>query len=144
MRSSKKFDKELFDQYDDFGRTKVKDFFIANFNLTLIDNPDIYGVDLIVYHKTKKLGYVEVEVRNSWKTDIFPFDTLNVPSRKKKLLTNDMLTYFVSINKTGTRAFMCSDNTVLTSPLEESRNKFVSSNEYFYKVQLNRLKILNL
>jgi len=91
---NKKFDPSLYDKYDDVGRTVVKNYFKSKLNIDAIDNSDLYGVDLILTKNNTVVGYAEVEVRNNWDKDNFPFDTLNVPSRKKKLLENELPTCY--------------------------------------------------
>ena len=140
MSTRKPFDKDLFEKYDKLGRDVVKRHF-EKLNMQAQDNPDRYGVDLLVYRDEKIVSCAEVEVRLSWNSDEFPFDSLNVPSRKKKLLTNQVPTLFFSINKPLTRMFWCPSTVVLNSPLEEVKNKYVDKDEYFYKVPLNSLVI---
>ena len=129
----KKFDKNLHEQYDKFGKDKVIELFEKNYKIKLVENEDIYGVDLVAYKNNKKLGYVEVEVRNSWKTDLFPFETLNVPERKRKLLINNMKTYFISVNKNGSMAFIC---TAKESCRQTCKNQKIN----MLKVERNFLK----
>jgi len=141
---NKKFDPSLHNKYDDVGRTVVKNYFKSKLNIDAIDNSDIYGVDLILTKNNNVVGYAEVEVRNNWDKDNFPFDTLNVPSRKKKLLENEMPTFFFSVNKILTRMFCCKAEIVLQCPLVENKNKYVKDGEYFYKVPVNDLKLIIL
>lgn len=139
----KRFDQNLYEQYDQFGRNRVVMYY-AKLGIELKDNPDKYGVDLIAYDDGEKIGYVEVEVRASWKSDQFPFDSLHVPERKKKLLTNDLHTVLVSVNCYGTRAFICDYRTVLASPLLESPNMYISKGERFYKVDPRQINLVRL
>jgi hypothetical protein len=139
----KLFDQKLHDQYDQFGRNRVIMFY-SQHGIELQENPDKYGVDLIAYDDGNKIGYVEVEVRVSWKSDTFPFDSLHVPERKKKLLENDLHTVLVSVNCYGTRAFICDYRTVLASPLLESPNMYISKGERFYKVDPRRINLVRL
>ena len=139
---TKKFDKTLHDQYDDIGREVVKNYFSSKLNITAKDNPNIYGVDLILYRDAEVIGYAEVEVRNNWKSDAFPYDTLNVPYRKKKLLDNDKPTFFFSVNCIKTRMFCCKAEDILACEVKENRNKYVKDNEYFYKVPVDILKTI--
>ena len=141
---NKKFDPTLHEQYDDIGKNIVISYFKNKLNIEASGNPDIYGVDVILYRNNKPIGYAEVEVRNNWNSDNFPYDTLNVPCRKKKLLDNDLPTYFFSINKIQTRMFCCTADVVLNSRIQENPNKYVKSKEYFYKVPVDKLKLINL
>lgn len=138
--SYKKFDKKLFDKYDDDGRRVVKDFVSKmNKGYEARDNEDKYGADLIVYQHGKKVAYAEVEVRPAWKGPKFPFEDLNIPYRKKKLFHNDVKTVFFSINSDLTHMFWCNANTILSSRVATVNNKYVK-NEKFFKVQLSDLK----
>ena len=143
MSVHKRFDPTLFQQNDEAGRLIVKNFF-QGLGIRAIDNPDPYAVDLVLSRDDKPIGYAEVEVRHNWKTDEFPYDTLNVPERKEKLLRNPLPTYFFSINCIGTRMLVATDEVVLTSPLQENPNKYVKSGELFYKVALDRCKMIKL
>jgi hypothetical protein len=135
---NKRFDKELFDKYDKMGRDIVKSY-VGQWGMVAEDNPDRYGVDLNLYADGKLVGVAEVEVRNSWKTVEFPYEDLNVPHRKKKLLENDIDTFFFSINAEGSALFFCKAEDVLSSEVKESRNKYVYKGEHFYKVPLDKL-----
>jgi hypothetical protein len=139
----KQFSQDLHDQYDNFGRDRIIKYYADN-GLELRNNPNQYGVDLIAYDDGDKIGYVEVEVRQSWKENIFPYDSLHVPERKKKLLDNDLHTVLVSVNCYGTRAFICDYRIVLASPLLESPNKYIANGEKFYKVDTRLVNLVRL
>lgn len=140
LEMNKQFSQSLHDQCDEFGRDVVKKFAQSFWNVEVIDNPDKYGIDLIFMKDGKPTAYAEVEVRLSWKTKEFPYLDLNVPFRKKKLLSNtDLPTFFFSVNKDGTALFHCDAEAVLSSDVEESRNKYVGKGERFFKVPLHLL-----
>lgn len=141
---NKKFDQSLHDQYDASGREVVKSFFHSKLNIIAKDNPNLYGVDLLLYKNKTLVGYAEVEVRNNWKTDNFPYDTLNVPYRKKKLLENELPTFFFSINSIKTRMFCCKAENIIECEIKENPNKYVKSDEYFYKVPVSILKSISI
>ena len=138
---NKPFNQSLFRDNDEKGR-KVVIKYCALSNIHAVDHPNIYAVDLILYKENQKVAYAEVEVRNSWNTDIFPFQTLNVPSRKKKLLQNDLPTYFFSINCISTRMFMTTDQVILSSKLAIVENKYIQDDEWFYKVNLDQCLLI--
>lgn len=64
------------------------DLLVNVYKVTPKHNPDIYGVDLLVYKDNNLKGYVEVEVRkaNYWNGTKFKFKSLHVPARKYKVL----------------------------------------------------------
>lgn len=141
---NKKFDVNLHKQYDDIGKNIVISYFRNKIGLDARENTDTYGVDIVLYRNETVIGYAEVEVRNNWNSDVFPFDTLNVPLRKKKLLDQELPTYFFSINKKNTMMYCCPSEVVLQSPVKESPNKYVSEKEYFYKVPVEKLKLIRI
>ena len=140
---NKKFSQNLHDEFDEIGRTWTKQLF-KRYGVTLQDNPDKYGVDLIAYRNQNKVGYVEVEVRTVWNGDKFNYDTLNIPCRKKKLLLMDLPTCLVSWSSNGDYGFICNSNVILESDIREAKNKYMLEAEYFYKVPINKIKLIKL
>jgi hypothetical protein len=142
--ATKRFDKELHNTCDKMGRDIVKSFVSSFWSMQAQDNPNRYGVDLHLYKDDVLVGYAEVEVRLAWKTLEFPYEDLNVPERKRKLLSQDLPTFFFSINKDGTALFHCHGDIVLESKVAEVRNKYVFRDEHFFKVPLNKLNYVIL
>ena len=139
---TKRFNKKLWEEND----TKGKEF--ATFILKKIygDNIKIeegteYGVDLKLFNGDNILiKTAEVEVRRNWSNDSkFPFDTLNIPYRKKKFFTNNICEY-VSINRLFTRCLLIKEKDILNSPIEENKNKYVKNGERFFKVDISKCK----
>ena len=138
---TKEFSKRLHDQYDKFGRDIVKKYFQETSGIVATDNPDIYGVDLILTSIGKRTGYAEVEVRNSWRGITFPYRDLNIPARKAKLLKrgpDGLSVLFFSINREGSALFYCNGQKVLKNAPVKLDNKYVKG-EHFYKVDLSDL-----
>ncbi len=140
MKTYKKFDSNLYLEND----RKGKEFAIKVLN-KLYPNKKIvegskFGVDILIKNENEEvIKTAEVEIRNNWNTDNnFPFDTVNIPERKKKFF-NGLCTYF-SINKNCTRCLMIEDKDILTSPLVENPNKYVSSNEMFFQIPVEKFK----
>lgn len=140
---NKQFNAELHDHFDEVGRLRAYKLFKRNYGIELVDNPDEYAVDLIAMKNNKIVGYVEVEVREAW-DGLFLYDTLNIPSRKKKLLTNNLPTVLLAFNKQGTFCFICKDQTVLASPLVEIPNKYMATGEFFYQVPVNKIRLITI
>ena len=89
----KPFDKALHDKFDALAKRKAIKWF-ARHGVHAIENPDQYGVDLIV----PNLGYCEVEVKTGWKHGQFPFPSLPLPYRKLKFAKLDQPTMFIVWN----------------------------------------------
>ena len=135
----KPFDKALHDTYDVAGREAVKRYLAVTRGKRGVDNPDPMGVDLFVMFGDHLESYCEVEVRPNWRGDRFPFDTVHVPERKTKLLTNDLPTWFVSVNVDQTYLLVCDAQTVLQAPLREVPNRLMAHSERFYDVPISNM-----
>lgn len=131
---TKKFDRELFDKNDEFGRNVIKNHFKA---FQVKDNPDVYGPDLMCYRDGLFRGYIEVEVRHNWLTGDFPYDTLNIPYRKEKFFIADPRTVYAAIRFDGKALYMVQAHHILLAPVVENPNKYVTRDEYFYKVPID-------
>jgi len=133
----KRFDLNLYKQYDKKGREKVKKYLSKIYIVK--DNPDRYGIDLLLYLNNKSHGYVEVEHRTqaAWNA-IFRDGILNVPERKRKFFKNGKTLYFAV--GPDEEMLIVTGTDIIKSPLQENPNKYVKHDEYFYKVSLKKCK----
>lgn len=107
-------------------------------------HPDKYKVDLVVENEFMvPVGYVEVEKRD-WEYVPKHFKTIHVPSRKKKLVENDLPTTYFVVSKSLKTAWWCTTVDILDSPLVEVKNKAVAEGEYFYDVPIKKFKKVRL
>jgi hypothetical protein len=67
-----------------------------------------------------------------------------VPSRKKKLVDNDLPTTYFVVSKGLKRAWWCNTKDILASPLVEVPNRAVKEGEYFYDVPKTKFKEVDL
>ena len=137
----KKFDKKLYEENDHKGKIFASSILKKMYPSYNIVEGDKFGVDLKVIDPKDNSIFItaEVEVRHNWNNDgDFPFSTINIPYRKQKFF-NGKCKYF-SINKNLNRCLIIDDKDILNSPLEENPNKYVSSNEKFYKVPVEKAK----
>jgi hypothetical protein len=124
----KKFDQELHDKYDPPARAAVAKWIEMKWGLQALDNPDIYGTDLIVYRNGKPVGFAEVEVRQ-WNP--CPFDTIHVPVRKKHML-EEPKTLFFALTQDMTHAYWIKGNQALGFDAVEMRDAY--KHELYYDV----------
>ena len=136
----KYFDRDQFARHDAHAKEVARQFWI-NLGYDCIENPDEYGVDLLVEGKGRKFG-CEVEVKTGWHGPEFNYPTLHIPFRKKKF-TKEKVTFFV-LNNARSHAAVVSRNDVVTSPVVTVPNKFVPSGDLFYDVNVQDAKIINL
>jgi hypothetical protein len=135
---SKKFDKELYAENDRIAREKAKSYF-SRLNFQISDNPDQYGPDLILTDGTQTC-FVECEIKHNWSGDVFPFETIQFPERKAKFARMGVV--FFMLNHQLTRAIVVPGNIVLSSPVTEVPNKYVTSGENFFQVPLIKAVIV--
>ena len=121
----KPFDKALHDQFDALAKRKAMRWF-ARHGIHAIENPDRFGVDLIV----PTFGYCEVEVKAGWKHGRFPFSSLHLPYRKLKFIQLDQPTMFIVWNASLSRLIWVEDWAINLKTVELD-NKFMSREKFF-------------
>lgn len=130
---NKPFSPSLHAKNDPKSRELVKEFF-AERGIIINDHPNKYDVDLI---SSDGLLRVEVEHRMNWKTAEFPFNEINVPERKAKFFKEGKTHYVILSNEYQYLGFISAlkiKKFMIPECLKESSNRFVKSNEYFYKI----------
>ncbi len=140
LRAEKAFNVSLFNEYDVSGRHVVIKFLSQWWKCQIEENPDEFGVDLLIKRDNTIVGYVEVEVRPIWNQNNFPFTTINIPYRKKKFFTLDLPTYYCILNKSLDKYLFITSDEIVNSPVTENKNKYVSTDEYFYNVNTFNVK----
>ena len=136
----KYFDRDQFAHHDAHAKEVARQFWI-NLRYDCIENPDEYGVDLLVEGKGRKFG-CEVEVKTGWHGPEFNYTTLRIPFRKKKF-TEDHVTFFV-LNQGRTHAAIVNGKDLLKSPLVKVKNTMVPLGDYFFEIALSDVQFINL
>lgn len=136
----KEFEEERWAQYDAPAKTVAIQFW-QKLGYDCVENPDEFGVDLLVEGKGKRFA-CEVEVKTGWHGGEFQFPTLHIAMRKRKFM--DRPCQFIVLNKGLTHAAVVGRKTVLASPVVEVANAVVPSGERFYDVPTKGLAIINL
>lgn len=98
-----------------------------------------YGVDLKLIFADGWFCYADVERRANWTTNDFPFDTINIPYRKKELLLNHLpLIYFI-LRGDCRKCLIINGVDILNSDIVENDNKFSTSKEKFFSVSVDKI-----
>ena len=141
INRTKRFNKKLWKENDKKGKefaTSILKKIYGN-NIKIVEGVE-YGVDLKLFEDDTLIKTAEVEVRHNWGNDSkFPFNTVNIPYRKKKFFTNNICEY-ISINRLFTRCLLIKEKDISSSPIEENKNKYVKSGEKFFKVDISKCK----
>lgn len=146
MPVHKPFNQGNYEANDASGKEAVTKFLVSQ-GLSVKENPNRYGVDLIadgITHNGKTFNKVPIEVerRQIWNRDEFPYSTVHVPERKTKFL-KDYILYAV-VNKDYTKVMFCSSNVITRFMPVEVPNNSISKDEYFYNVPLEHWKVYNV
>jgi len=138
-RVRKPFSKSNHNANDGAGKKVVIDF-LRSRGIDAMENPDDYGIDLMV-------AKYEVERRTIY-TDKWPYKTVHVPERKEKFFKYNIYYVVVMHHETKTKTFdtllFCETDVIKKYPLVEVPNKSVSKGEYFYDVPLSEWKEFNV
>jgi hypothetical protein len=139
--AGKRFDQALHDKYDPPARKAVTDWIQMKWGLECRENPNVYGVDLIVYREGNPVGFVEVEVR-SWSFCHHP--TIHIAHRKAKLFQQDRPVLFFALTQDLSHAYWMKAELVKECPLVEVKNREVPNGEFFFDVPISHFKYVDL
>lgn len=93
-------------------------------------NEDQYGIDVIADKDGKRL-YIEVEVKNNWSGENFPYGEVHFSNRKRKYVDNPEDTWFIMLNRERTHLLTVSgvdfmnSNVVIKSTIYTKDEQFV-------------------
>jgi hypothetical protein len=139
--TTKQFNQVLHDLYDPPARDAVTKWVKIKWGLECRENPNVYGVDLLVYRADKLVGYIEVEVR-SW--DYCHYPTIHVGLRKEKLFQQDLPVLFFALTHDLTHAYWARTQAIEGSSLIEVKNTEVPAGELFFDVPVKHFKYVDL
>ena len=123
----KQFVEEQHAIHDAEAKEAVRKFWVKH-GYDCIENPDDFGVGLLVEGKGRKFG-CEVETKTGWRGPEFEFPTLRIPFRKKKF-AKGRATFFM-LNNARSHAAVVGRNDVVKSPVMQVKNKMVPMGDYF-------------
>ena len=135
----KRFSESLYNTYDRLAREATTDYLTSK-GFSVMPNPDDYAQDLIASSKGRQ-WLVECEVKAVWKYGSFPFDTVQLPERKKKFFNK--LTSFFIWNESLSKAAMFWSKDVQDLVPVEVPNKHISGGEYFYQIPLDMVRFVD-
>lgn len=136
----KEFEPERWEKYDTPAKDAAMKFWQRR-GYSCLENPDEFGVDLLVEGKGKKFG-CEVEVKTKWFGGEFTFPTLHIALRKRKFM--DAPCQFIVFNHSLSHAALVARNRVLRSPVVEIKNVTVPAGERFYDVPVSEVVVINM
>jgi hypothetical protein len=138
MTTTKPFSSSLYEKNDDAKHLIVS--WLNNNGYEAKINPDKYGIDIIA-NKDRIKYFYEVEVKHNWVGDVFPYDEVHIPSRKRKFAKAN--SYFVIINHERTHALFINGAVALASPLVV-KSTIYTSNESFMEISVSEGTFIQL
>ena len=136
----KQFEPERWALFDAPAKQAATEFW-ERLGFNCIENPDEFGIDLLVSGKGRQFG-CEVEVKTQWHGAEFAFPTLHIALRKRKFMSAP--SFFMVFNQGLTHAALVNRNVILASPLIEVKNVTVPSGERFYDIPASQFTVLNV
>ena len=105
--------------------------------MTLVDNPDKYGPDLLVYSGNKFKGFVEVEVKHGWVGNRFPFSTVHFPKRKERIF-GDAPMIFAVMNKDLTHFIWFRLKSLQSARIITKQTRLTDFEESFFELPVSK------
>lgn len=138
----KHFDDDLFRENDQRARAAALAYLHSE-GIHAIENPDLYGPDLIIYSGYRPAYYIEVEIKRVWKQEdgTFPWETIQLPERKAKFLRKRLPVEFWILNSTCSYAVVIPETELSSSILKEVPNSQVAEGERFFQIPVSNLVI---
>lgn len=138
MSEKKRFDRELYNEYDKKARVATMEY-LKSIGFEVCEHPNRYAQDLIAFSPIDNYEFhVECEVKLVWDSEEFPYDTVQLPQRKQKFFDGN--TKFFIWNKPLTKAITFWDSEISDLIPVEVPNKYVHKGEYFYQIPLETTK----
>lgn len=84
MQDTKQFDPDLYKENDQIAKEKAIAFLSSRFDYKLLSSEEVYEYDLLMQDHFENQVSIEVERKKTWKSRIFPYDSIDIPFRKNK------------------------------------------------------------
>lgn len=141
MGAKKRFDKSLYEAYDQKAR-EATTAYLQKQGIDVCEHPNRYAQDLIAFAPLDDCEYnVECEVKIVWDGKDFPYDSVQLPQRKQKFF--DGKTKFFIWNKNLDTAVTFWDTDIDDLIPVEVPNKYIAKGEYFYQIPMERVEIVS-
>jgi len=145
MSMRKMFDRELYEANDKLAKScVVEEFNKLRKKFEVVENPKKRGVDLLIHRKDKHVFNIETEIKRVWKTEEFPYTSVQFPERKKKFSELDKPTIYVMWNSDQSAYLAVTSEDLKNSPTAMVRNRYVPYGEHFFQVPLENVFFNNL
>lgn len=112
-----------------------------------VQNPDLYGPDIVLWRGLRPTSYIEVEIKRVWREGTeFPWRTLQLPERKGKFRRLGLPIEYWILRADRLQALVIPEAALddPSSSLVEVPNRLVAGGEYFYQIPVNLCSTIHL
>ena len=95
---------------------------------------------MVGYAFGKAVALFEVEKKNAWGDQEYPFRTLRIPHRKQKFIWYDLPTVFCVFNCSMDRMAFVTKGVLRKCRV--NKHKFDRGEEFFFEIRLNQVNFL--
>lgn len=139
----KPFDKALFAENDAVAREVVMEYY-RHSGIMLTPNPKRYGIDLLCKIDNVVVRGVECEIKRVWSGPVLKYDTVQLPGRKAKYLSDEYPIEYWIINNELTHALVIPGEAVRQAEPVTVSNKYVRFGEKFYQIPVTLCRYADL
>ena len=131
----KTFSRELYNRHDNVAKMIGKSL-LTQLKYQVINEEEGYGSHDFIVSKNDEPFKVEVEQKNAWINEIFPFASHRVSYRKR----TSQADIFIQVSKSGNYVAMCPMSVVLSSPIVRTNTSLGTVNEPFFDVPCSAMR----
>ena len=131
----KTFSRELYNRHDNVAKMIGKSL-LTQLKYQVINEEEGYGSHDFIVSKNDEPFKVEVEQKNAWINEIFPFTSHRVSYRKR----TSQADIFIQVSKSGNYVAMCPMSVVLSSPIVRTNTSLGTVNEPFFDVPCSAMR----
>jgi len=131
----KTFSRELYNRHDNVAKMIGKSL-LTQLKYQVINEEEGYGSHDFIVSKNDEPFKVEVEQKNAWINEIFPFTSHRVSYRKR----TSQADIFIQVSKSGNYVAMCPMSVVLSSPVVRTNTSLGTVNEPFFDVPCSAMR----
>ena len=131
----KTFTRELYNRHDNVAKMIGKSL-LSQMKYQVINEEEGYGSHDFIVSKNDEPFKVEVEQKNAWINENFPFTSHRVSYRKR----TSQADIFIQVSKSGNYVAMCPMSVVHASPIVRTNTSLGTVNEPFFDVPCSAMR----
>lgn len=135
----KPFDQQLHQKYDTCGKHAVREIFFNTIVFRVVEPEDKYAVDFFILRGDKRVGSIEVEVKDKWIGDKYPYPDVHFLERKIKYSSTNCL--WVLFNRDCTHHLLIGVKQIKGCQIRKQPNRLSQGQtEAFYVIPTSQMR----